>query len=69
MTLEEVRAYEKEYLTPMQVASVLNMNPQSIRELAKQNRLPFQAIPSGNRWKIPKRSFLKFMGMEEVTSC
>ena len=56
MTLEEVRAYEKEYLTPMQVASVLNMNPQSIRELAKQNRLPFQAIPSGNRWKIPKKT-------------
>lgn len=67
MTLEEVRTCEKDYLTPMQVASVLDMNPQSIRELAKKGNLPFPAIPSGNRWKIPKRSFLKFMGVEEAT--
>lgn len=66
MTLEEVRTYDKDYLTPNQVASVLDMNPQSIRELAKSNRLPFPAISSGNRWKIPRLSFLKFMGLEET---
>ena len=64
MTLEEVRTYEKDYLTPKQVASVLDMNPQSIREQAKKGTLPFPALPSGNRWKIPRIAFLKYMGLE-----
>lgn len=72
MTLQQIMNCDKEILTPADVAEVLGCNAYSItlqaREDAKEGKssLGFPVIVIGNRTKIPRRSFLRFMlrGME-----
>ncbi len=62
MTLEEVKFLPREFLTPKQVASVLNCNPYLINIRVKNGTpLGFPAFMSGNRVKIPKAGFVNFM--------
>ena len=63
MTLEEIKAYPKEMITPQMAASVIGCDPHYIRVAAKQNpeKLGFTTLVSGNRVKIPRRSFIRFM--------
>ena len=63
MTLEEIRAIDREYLLPREVAAVLGTDPYSISVWAKQKpeALGFPVIRIGTRTKIPKRAFLKYM--------
>ena len=63
MTLEEIRAIDREYLLPREVAAVLGTDPYSISVWAKQRpeELGFPVIRIGTRTKIPKRAFLKYM--------
>ncbi|MBR4457615.1 MAG: helix-turn-helix domain-containing protein [Clostridia bacterium] len=61
MTLEEIRRSEAVMLLPKDVAPVLGMHPYSISLLAKQGRLPFPYIRSGNRTKIPREAFLEWL--------
>lgn len=68
MTIEEIKASKKEVLAPVDVAGVLRCDPQSIRVRARQrpDLLGFPVVIMGNRIKIPRRAFLKYIGAEEV---
>lgn len=68
MTLEEVKAIDREYLTPAQVASVLGCDPHGIRVWAREcpDELGFPVIVIKHRVRIPRRAFIRFMeGMEK----
>lgn len=69
MTLDEIRASDKIFLTPTDVAGVLAADAQSIRLQAREfpEALGFPVICVGNRTKIPRKPFLRFLGEEETT--
>jgi hypothetical protein len=66
-TLKELEKIPREYLFPSDVAAVLDINPQDIRDhvhtaTAKHERpYEFPTIVSGNRVKFPKEAFINFM--------
>lgn len=63
MTLDEIEAIPAEVLTPAQVAPVLHLDQDTVRDQARTcpARLCFPVIVAGRRVKIPKKSFVKFM--------
>ena len=65
MTLKDIIAMDKDFLTPAEVAGVLNCAPQLIRTQADKNPalLGFHFCKVGNRIKIPRESFIR--GMQE----
>lgn len=70
MTLEEIRNYDREWLTPTQIAGVLGCNPYSINVQAKYDKehgissFPFVVMLIGTQCKILRKSFLKAMDGE-----
>lgn len=66
MTLEEILASEKVYLTPNDAAGVLGCNPHCIRLIARDEpeQLGFPVVRMGTRTKIPRIPFLRFLGYE-----
>ena len=72
MTISEIRSSDKLFLIPSDVAPVLGCDPQNIR-VAAQSRpelLGFPVSVVGNRVKIPRSPFLRFVGdiHEEVNN-
>ena len=65
MTLEEIKASNKLFLTPAEVAPVLGSDPHTVRCTARQRPelLGFPFTFSGNRMKIPRLPFLRWMGV------
>lgn len=65
-TLEELRASPKAFFTPGEVCGVLGSNPQTIRVTARQrpDLIGYEFTFVGNRMKIPKIPFLRFLGIE-----
>lgn len=65
MTIQEIIISEKAYLTATDISPVLNCDPQCIRIQAQQNpeMLGFPVIVIGRRIRIPRLSFLRFMGV------
>lgn len=63
MTLDEIRAIDREYLLPREVAAVLGTTDQGIRVWARQrpDGLGFPVVCIGSRVKIPKKGFLNWM--------
>lgn len=61
LTIDEVRSCPKEMLTPHDIAPILGVHPYSINVKAKAGVLEFKAYFSGNRCKIPKIPFIKYM--------
>lgn len=63
LSLKEIEQLPGEMLTPEQVASVLKMNPHTIRVQAGQDpdAFGFPVMVIGTRVKIPKQPFLLFM--------
>ena len=63
MTLEELKNYDKETITPNIAGQVLHMNPHWIRLTAREcpEQLGFPTIVYGSRVLIPRRAFIKFM--------
>lgn len=63
LTLDELAALPVEVLTPAQVAPVLCLDQDTIRGQARSRPelLGFPVVVAGNRVKIPKRPFLRFM--------
>lgn len=63
MTLIEIKGLDKPFLTPKEVAGVLGSDPQTIRVTARTapERVGFPFTFTGNRMKIPRIPFLKFM--------
>ena len=66
MTLEEIQASDKLFLTPGDVATVLETDPHTVRCTARQrpDLLGFPFTFTGNRMKIPRIPFLRFCGVE-----
>lgn len=66
LTLQEIKNLDKAFLTPEQVSGVLGSNPQTIRVTARQrpDLVGYEFTFVGNRMKIPKVPFLRFMGLE-----
>lgn len=67
MTLEEIRQSEKTMLTPADIAAILGCEPYAINIQVKEdiangtNSLGFAVVKIGNRVKIPREAFIKFM--------
>lgn len=63
MTLKEIERMDKPVLTPAQVASAIGGDAHTIRVTARQrpDLLGFPVIVVGNRVKIPRIPFLRFM--------
>ena len=68
LTLDQIEAMTTDVLTPAQVASVLHLDQDTIRGQAREAPwlLGFPVVCAGNRVKIPKQAFLKFMKGESI---
>lgn len=68
MTLAELAEMDVAWLTPAQAAPVLRCDPYWISLMAREEKtrkeLGFQVVRIGNRTKIPRAPFLRFMGWE-----
>ena len=64
MTIEELKKSEKAFLTPAEIAPVLRSDPQTLRVTARQrpDLLGFDVTFTGNRMKIPRLAFLRWLG-------
>lgn len=64
-SLAELEASEKLFFTPDDICGVLGSSPQTIRVTARQrpDLLGFEFTFTGNRMKIPKIPFLRFLGV------
>ena len=63
MTLQEIKASDKAFLTPDDVGSLIGVNPFSINQQAKKDikQLGFPASLIGTRVKIPREGFLYWL--------
>ena len=70
MTLNDIAKMDKAYLTPTEVAEILECDPHAIRIAAKKapEQLRFPTILIGNRVKIPRLPFVEFMTKLKGTS-
>ena len=68
MTLDDLKAVDREYLLPREVAEIIGTDPHSVRVAARlePERLGFPVCVIGSRVKIPKAGFLKFMGVTDA---
>ena len=66
MTLDDLKAVDREYLLPREVAEIIGTDPHSVRVAARlePERLGFPVIVVGTRIKIPRIPFLKHMGVD-----
>lgn len=66
MTLEELMQSDKAFLSPGDVSVVLGSHPQTIRVTARQRPelIGFEFTFVGNRMKIPRIPFLRFLGVD-----
>ena len=65
-TLPELAAKtDREWFTAEEICGVLNMNPQFLRDTARQRPelLGFPAIIAGSRVRFPRIPFLECMGV------
>ena len=64
MTLEEIKASNQRFLRPCDICEVMESDPQTLRVTARQypERLGFPVSFCGNRLKIPRIPFLRFLG-------
>lgn len=67
MTLAEIKALDKDIITPAQAAGPLGCDPQYIRVAARQRPelLGFPVTLIGSRVKIPKLPFIRYMEGEQ----
>lgn len=63
MTLSEIKSMDKDFLTPEDVAPLLRCDPHGIRVQAQTapQFLGFPVCQVGNRTKIPRVPFLKWV--------
>ncbi len=62
MTLNEIKESTKSILTPVDIAPVLECDPNVIRHQANKDirQLGFSAAKIGSRIKIPREAFIKW---------
>ena len=70
MTVDEIRASNKDMLTPSDVAPVLGCHPFALNTQAKADpaKLGFPVSLVGTRLKIPRLAFLRWFDGEEETA-
>jgi len=63
MTLDEMKQSKEVFILADDIAEILGSDPQTIRSTAKedQSKLGFPVVIVGNRVKIPRKPFLKWM--------
>ena len=63
MSLDDLKRIDREFLTPAQVAEILNCSAHGVRIWARQRpeQLGFPVCIIGTRVRIPKRPFIRFM--------
>ena len=66
MRLEEIKTSDKAMLIPKDVAPILKCDPYTISIKARDcpDMLGFPVCRLGNRTKIPRKAFLKWLGEE-----
>lgn len=64
MTIEQIKSSDKACLVSEDVAGILHVNPQQLRNIAKsdKSKLGFPVMITGTRVKIPRLPFLKWLG-------
>lgn len=64
MTLEEIKTSAEMWLTPADIAPVLECDPNIIRRQAQTEpqKLGFPVVVMCSRVKIPRKQFLRFLG-------
>jgi len=62
MTLEDIKAMDKEYITPNIAASIIGCDPQGIRVAAhtEPESLGFPVCVMRTRTRIPRKPFIEF---------
>ena len=58
MTVDDLRRMTDDYITPATAADVMRMDVSRVIGYAREGRLPFPVIVSGNRVKISRKGFL-----------
>jgi hypothetical protein len=68
MNIQDIKHSEAAFLTAKDIADIMRVDPQSIRNQAKKNpvALGFPICFVGNQLKIPRIPFLKFIGEEST---
>lgn len=63
MNIADLKLMDKEFITPNDVGKILGCNPHLIRIQARETpwRLGFPVVLVGNRTKIPRRAFIRYM--------
>lgn len=63
MTLDDIRAMDKELITAAEVASVLHIDACNLRLQARidPSKLGFPVVQTGKTVWFPRRAFLRFM--------
>ena len=63
-TIADLYNCDKVFLTPSDISGVLGSDPQTIRVMARQrpDLIGFNFTFAGNRMKIPRIPFLRFLG-------
>ena len=61
MTLDELERLPDSVLLADQIAPLLNLNPATIRDAAREGRLCFPSIAVGNQVRILKMPFIRMM--------
>jgi hypothetical protein len=71
MTLDELKAYPKPYITPEIAAKITGQDAHTIRLQARQRPelLGYPVNVCGTRTRIPKWSFIQFWFGESERSC
>lgn len=64
MTINEIRKSDATWLTPSDIAEVLECDPNTIRAQAQDDpsKLGFPVVVLCSRVKVNRRGFLRFMG-------
>ena len=62
MTIQEIKKSNQTFLLPKDIADVMGSTPQDIRVAARAGALGFPVTFIGNRTKIPRIPFLRYIG-------
>ena len=65
--IARLRESTKGCITPTEAAKVLQCAPYALNLKAKEGQLPFPAFFVGNRLRIPRIPFLRYIGYERTT--
>ena len=63
LTLEELKTWDKPYVTPAQASGLLGCDRYSLNVAARAGRLSIPHVLVGNRLKISRAALLEFCGV------